>query len=152
MRDLVFWRIFNDGFPSDHCLSHGWIERNLSSDVYFILLARLENFLKEEEAFVNELRSCITKFKESYTAIERFGLRPDLKKGEELIVLRSEVAKAFNEALKKESKAEHEKSHLLESYAGLILALEEGKKQSKAINAYTKKKACASVSFITNSP
>lgn len=47
------------------------------------------------------------------------------KKNEELIKLRKEVTKTLSEALKNESKAKHEKSHLLESYGALILALEE---------------------------
>jgi len=89
------------------------------------LEARLENFLKEEEVFVKELQSCIAKFKKLHSAIERLGLRPNPKKIGELMKLRTEVAKAFCEALKKESKAEHEKSHLLESYGTLILALQE---------------------------
>jgi len=35
-----------------------------------------------------------------------------------------------SETLKKESKAEHEKSHLLESYGALFLALEKTEKRS----------------------
>jgi hypothetical protein len=98
------------------------------------LEARLENFLKEEEAFVKELRSCIAKLKELDSATEKLGLRPDPEEGEELIKLRSEVTKAFSETLKKESKAEHEKSHLLESYGALILALEEFKNNLKKLH------------------
>jgi len=98
------------------------------------LEARLENFLKEEKVFVNELRSCIVKFKELHSAIERLGLRPNPKKIEELMTLRTEATQAFSEALKKESKAEHEKSHLLESYGALILALEEFKNNLKKLH------------------
>ena len=42
-----------------------------------------------------------------------------------MLELRYEAIKAFQEALKSESKAEHEKSHILESYGQIILALEE---------------------------
>jgi hypothetical protein len=42
-----------------------------------------------------------------------------------LMKLKLEAIKAYSEVLKKESKAEHEGSHLLESYGALILALEE---------------------------
>jgi hypothetical protein len=36
-----------------------------------------------------------------------------------------EAVEALSEALKKESKTQHEKSHLLESYGALILSLEK---------------------------
>ena len=80
---------------------------------------RLDDFLKREETFVKELRECIEKLDVS-NRIEKLKSKP-----EELAMLRLEVARAFNEALKSESKAQHEKSHLLESYGALILALEE---------------------------
>ena len=89
------------------------------------LEARLEGFLKDEEAFVKELRSCLEKFKELNSTIEKLETKPDPKKIEELAKLRLEATKTLNEALKRESKAEHEKSHLLESYGALVLALEE---------------------------
>ena len=89
------------------------------------LEARLEYFLKDEDAFVKELRNCLEKLKDLYNTIERLETRPDSKKIEELMKLKLEVAKALSETLEKESKAEHEKSHLLESYGALILALEE---------------------------
>ena len=81
---------------------------------------RLDDFLKEEETFVKELRKCIEKLKDVSNRIEKLKSKP-----EELAMLRLEVARAFNEALKSESKAQHQKSHLLESYGALILALEE---------------------------
>ena len=84
------------------------------------LKIRLDDFLKEEKAFVKELRKCIEKLKDVSNRIEKLKSKP-----EELAMLRLEVARAFNEALKSESKAQHEKSHLLESYGALILALEE---------------------------
>ena len=87
------------------------------------LAARLENFLKDEEAFVRELRGCLEKFKELNVKMSE--IRFDPRKIEELMKLRLEVIKALSEALKKESKAEHERSHLLESYGALIQALEE---------------------------
>ena len=39
--------------------------------------------------------------------------------------LRLESIKALSEALQKGSKAEHERSHLLESYGALVLAMEK---------------------------
>lgn len=81
---------------------------------------RLDGFLKEEEAFVRELRKYIEKLKDVSNRIEKLKGKP-----EELAMLRVEVAQAFDKALKSESKTQHEKSHLLESYGALILALEE---------------------------
>jgi len=81
---------------------------------------RLDDFLKGEEAFVKELRKLIKKLKDASNRIEKLTRKPN-----ELAALRREVAQAFNEALKSESKAQHEKSHLLESYGAIILALEE---------------------------
>jgi len=89
------------------------------------LEARLEHYLKKEEKFVKELRSCLEKFNELCNAVERLEMRPDPAKIEELMNLRLEAAKALSEALKKESETEHERSHLLESYGTLILPLEE---------------------------
>ena len=66
------------------------------------------------------MRKCIEKLKDVSNRIEKLKSKP-----EELAMLRVEVARAFNEALKSESKAQHGKSHLLESYGALILALEE---------------------------
>ena len=86
------------------------------------LEARL-GFLKDEEDFVGELRSCLEKFKELNMKMSEIRLDP--RKIEESMKLRLEAIKAFSEALKKESKAEHERSHLLESYGALIQALEE---------------------------
>jgi len=86
---------------------------------------RLDDFLKEEEAFVKELRKCIEKLKNVGNRIEKLKGKPDPKTAEELATLRLEAVHALNRALKSESKAEHEKSHLLESYGTLILALQE---------------------------
>ena len=89
------------------------------------LEARLEGFLESEEAFVKELKNCIEKMKELNGYIERLKRKSEPKKFEKLTRLRLETIKTLNGALKKESDAEEEKSHLLESYGALILALEE---------------------------
>lgn len=89
------------------------------------LEARLENFLEDEEDFVKGLRSCLEKLKELNNIIERLETKPNSRRLKELTKLRLEVTKMLSEALKRESKAEHEKSHLLESYGALVLALEE---------------------------
>lgn len=91
------------------------------------LEVRLDNFLKDEEAFVKELRRCIEKLKGLSDCIEKFKTKSDPKRVEEVMKSRIETIKALSDVLKKESKAEHEKSHLLESYGTLILVLEEFK-------------------------
>ena len=98
------------------------------------LEARLASFLRSEEAFVDELRGCLEKFRELNEKTSEIRSNPDNIKEwlklrdpsslEEWMKLRTEAVKALSETLKKESKAEHERSHLLESYAALILALE----------------------------
>jgi chromosome segregation ATPase len=84
------------------------------------LEARLGEFLKEEEAFIEKLKKLIEKLRVACGKIERLKNKP-----EELAALRLEIAKALNEVLKSEGEAQHERSHLLESYGALILALEE---------------------------
>jgi hypothetical protein len=86
---------------------------------------RLDDFLKEEEAFVKELKRYIKKLKYVSNRIEKLKGNPDPKTAQELAMLRLEAVHALNKALKGESKAQHEKSHLLESYGALILALEK---------------------------
>jgi len=88
------------------------------------LEVRLEGFLKREEVFVKGLKRCLEKFRE-LNNLKRLKTGTDPEEIEELMNLRLEAVKALSEALKKASQAEHEKSHLLESYGALVLALEE---------------------------
>lgn len=88
------------------------------------LEVRLGDFLKENREFVNWLRVCINKFKELNKSLEKLKTEPGPKKVGELMNLRLEAIKALSEALRKGSEAEHEKSHLMESYGALVLALE----------------------------
>jgi len=94
------------------------------------LNVRLEDYLKEEEEFVMELRNCISKFTELSENLER--LETGAENKEKLVKLRLEAVRALGEALKREGMAEHEKSHLLESYGALILSLEEEFKKLKS--------------------
>jgi len=87
------------------------------------LEVRLEDYLKEEEKFVRALKNCISKFTELSANLEK--LETGAEDTEKLVKLRLEAVKALSEALKREGMAEHEKSHLLESYGALILSLEE---------------------------
>jgi hypothetical protein len=88
------------------------------------LEVRLGEFLKREEVFVKGLKKCIAKFRE-LSNLERLKAGTDPEEIEELMNLRLEAVKALSKVLKQASQAEHEKSHLLESYGALVLALEE---------------------------
>jgi uncharacterized protein YdcH (DUF465 family) len=88
------------------------------------LEVRLAEFLEYEDAFVAELRSFIEKLKELHECMRRAEMQLDSEKVKELKQLKLKVADKLNEALKEESKAEHEKSHLLESYGALISSIE----------------------------
>lgn len=81
--------------------------------------ARLNDFLKEEEALIEKLKSFIEKLKDANCKIGK------LNKPEELAALKLEITQALKDVLESEGEAQHERSHLLESYGSLILALEE---------------------------
>ncbi|MEM2319273.1 MAG: hypothetical protein QXW82_02905 [Candidatus Bathyarchaeia archaeon] len=83
------------------------------------LEVRLRDFLNEEEAFIEKLKKFIEKLEEAYNKIEK------LKGEPEESTLRLEVAQALNEVLKSDGEAQHERSHLLESYGAIALALEK---------------------------
>ena len=87
------------------------------------LEVRLKEFVKEEKVFVQELTICLTKFKTLNTHLNRCKTEPSHKIGE-LMKLKLEAIDALSMALKKGSDAEHERSHLLESYGALVLASE----------------------------
>ena len=86
---------------------------------------RLEDYLKDEDVFVKNLRDCIIQFEELHTFIEKLRKSPDAKKIGEVLKLKTKGVEAFSEAISNEGKAEHERSHLLESYGALILALQK---------------------------
>ncbi len=81
--------------------------------------ARLNDFLKEEEALIEKLKKFIEKLKDANCKIGK------LNKPEELAALKLEITQALKDVLESEGEAQHERSHLLESYGSLILALEE---------------------------
>ena len=85
---------------------------------------RLEAFLEKEDGFVEMLRRCLDRFRELNKNLEELKTKAGSEKVEELTKLRLEAIQDLCEALKKGSEAEHEKSHFLESYGTLVLALE----------------------------
>jgi chromosome segregation ATPase len=88
------------------------------------LEVRLAEFLEHEDDFVAKLQGFLEQLKGLQESINNAETSLDSEKFKELMKLKIEVADAFNEALRKASKAEHEKSHLLESYGALISSLE----------------------------
>ncbi len=92
------------------------------------LEARLNDYLQDEELFVKSLRVCIEQFKMLHCKIEKSEDNIKSEKIGELIKLTEEAEKAFCEAITKEGKAEHERSHLLESYGALFLTLQNLRK------------------------
>jgi hypothetical protein len=86
---------------------------------------RLNEYLKEEDVFVNKLRDSIGQLKALNTAIEQLHAPISGEKAEEILKLKAEAITALSEALKIQGKAEHEKSHLLESYGALLVELQK---------------------------
>lgn len=93
------------------------------------LEVRLEDFLREEESFLKELRDLIDIFREINRRLEELKRTERTEGVEELMGLRFEAIKALSETLKKEGEVEHERSHLLESYGSLLITLEEDLKR-----------------------
>lgn len=86
--------------------------------------ARFERFMDKEKDFTQALEKCVRELKEICSELNK--MRAEASQSEQKIVeLRLRVLKAFNNIFLKESEVEHEKSHLLESYGLLLLALEE---------------------------
>ena len=85
---------------------------------------RLKTLQEKEEGFVEMLRRCLDRFRELNKDLEGLKTKAGPERVEELMNLRLEAIKGLCEALRKGSEAEHERSHFLESYGNLVLALE----------------------------
>jgi hypothetical protein len=86
---------------------------------------RLKEFVEAEDRAFKSLMTFIARLKELNDFIDGLPAELDLKAFEKAVELRLEVVKAFQDALSFMSKAEHEKSHLLESYGALMFSLDE---------------------------
>jgi hypothetical protein len=102
------------------------------------LEVRLDDYLKDEEIFVKSLRNCIEQFESLHASIERLGLNLDPSKLNQILQLKKESEENFSEAIINEGKAQHERSHLLESYGALILALQTLEDTLKTDRMHTK--------------
>jgi hypothetical protein len=86
---------------------------------------RLQEYVKAEEKAVNSLTTFIEKLKQLNSFMEASPTKKNSEKLDRIMELRLQAIKAFREALSCISKAEHEKSHLSESYGSILSALEE---------------------------
>lgn len=87
---------------------------------------RFKNFLEKENEFINGMKNSLKKFYELNARMDELKIKPESFK--EFMEFKIEAINNFSNLLKKESELEHEKSHLLESYGSLLLALEEATK------------------------
>jgi hypothetical protein len=81
------------------------------------LEARLREYISEEEAFVSELRTCISKLMELNRSLD------ESKDAESIKKLRVEAVRCLSDAMRQEGRSEHERSHLLESYGAILLRI-----------------------------
>ncbi|MCW4044068.1 MAG: hypothetical protein NWE94_00950 [Candidatus Bathyarchaeota archaeon] len=85
---------------------------------------RLTEFLEHEDDFIAKLRNFLERMKSLNEKVNNAETSPDAEKIKELMKLKLEITDAFSETLRKASKAEHERSHLIESYGALITSME----------------------------
>ncbi len=90
--------------------------------------ARLERFLSRDKDLAESLNSFVRELKDICNELNKIRSEAG-HKGQKIVELRLRVLKALNDAFLKESEVEHERSHLLESYGSLLLALEDTLKQ-----------------------
>jgi len=86
---------------------------------------RLKEYLEAKKKACRLLERYMVKLKELNNFAQSVPSKEKSNLIRKMLELRNEAIEAFQEALKSESKAEHEKSHTLESYGQIILALEE---------------------------
>ena len=96
---------------------------------------RFEDYVKAEQEFVEHVKECVRIFGELANSLEKRGKTSSSEEIEKLLSLRREAVKSLGQVLKSEGIIEHEKSHVFESYAALILCLEKtfGKLDSYSI-------------------
>ena len=105
------------------------------------LEVRLDDYLKEEEIFLNALRTSIGEFKSLHTCIEKLGVNPETKEIFDSFDLKTKSEEAFGKAIALQGDAEHERSHLLESYGALISPCQKLEDKLTADDSGAKKSA-----------
>jgi len=89
------------------------------------LEVRLAEFLEAEEKAVEALRRCASDLKKLSDVEAELHDKETPECVEEVFTARLEAIRSLHDALTEISKAEHEKSHLFESYGALMQVLEE---------------------------
>lgn len=82
------------------------------------LRLRMDDYLREAEEFKKKLDRLVSKLEEACTKLK-------MEKPENLIAIKREVVEVISEVLRADGEIQHERSHLLESYGAIILALEK---------------------------
>lgn len=86
---------------------------------------RLQQYVKAEEEAIKSLTAFIGKVKELNNLLGAQLKEEKSERIEKIMELRFENIKALQNALNCMAKAEHEKSHLPQSYGSILLAIEE---------------------------
>jgi len=88
------------------------------------LRVRVDDFLREERSFVENLNVCLDRLEELSKRMRDADARSSGWR-EDLLRLRMEAYEALNDALNRQSRVEHERSHLPESLGSLLLTTEK---------------------------
>ena len=99
------------------------VEENLSTEIRKMEV-RLKEFIEAENEFIELAKNCINKLNELNSFIEELDKEKIMGVFQKALKLKLDVTKSFYDTLEKMGKAEHEKSHLLESYGSIVLTLE----------------------------
>ncbi|MEM3766783.1 MAG: hypothetical protein QXU46_07175 [Candidatus Bathyarchaeia archaeon] len=86
---------------------------------------RLQEFVKAEDEAIKSLTAFIGKVKELNKLLEAQLKENKPRKIENVMDLRFEIIEALQNALNRIAKAEHEKSHLPQSYGSILATIEE---------------------------
>ena len=89
---------------------------------------RLKAFVDKEREYVETVKMYLGKIRELSSYLETLREGADKEKIEKAVALRLEVVERLSEVLRKGGEAEHERSHLLESFGDLLLSLERALK------------------------
>jgi hypothetical protein len=86
--------------------------------------ARIERFIEKEAEFVKQIRNCLSTFQALNHKFRPKNTQSNVNTIKEILNVKSEAIESFSDAMAMASDAEHERSHLLESYGALLLATE----------------------------
>ena len=89
------------------------------------LRVRLEEYVEASQSLTNKLKTCMERLRELNTILEELERNPDNVKLRDALRLKLEVVSALGDALSAHGEMHHEESHILESYAALLTAVEE---------------------------